>query len=446
MTWMRRLAGTVAVIASLALAGCAGAAPAPTPTETPVAIPATPVGERVSWILDALNAEADTSAAEWESALHPDFVAEVPASDVADLLNTQVRPARPLRVTDYRGSDREAVATVAGTVGDPFDMTVAIDEQGLVTAFVLAPTAADRDPAASVDEVAERLAALGPTVRVLAVRGDQELIVADADAAAPLGSVFKLYVLAAVADAVDAGALSWDDTVTVTDDARSLPSGELQDAPTGTQVSIREAAGKMIALSDNTATDLLIHRVGREAVEAAVGALGTARPDLLTPLPTTREFFALLWGGHDDLVQRWSTGDQAERRAVLAELDARPFEVGLDDIDERPGWTEGIEWFASARDVAAALEGLHARAGEDSAIAEILGENRGISIDPGTWPEVAFKGGSSPGVVAGSWRAQDAEGIPLTVVVLASDESPAVVSDATRELFALVEDLFAALG
>jgi beta-lactamase class A len=78
----------------------------------------------------------------------------------------------------------------------------------------------------------------------------------------------KLYVLHALGDAVAAGKLSWDQPLTVTAQLKSLPSGVLQYEPEGTQISVLDAAAKMISISDNTAADMLIHLVGRSAVEA----------------------------------------------------------------------------------------------------------------------------------------------------------------------------------
>src|SRR5690606_27330832 len=104
--------------------------------------------------------------------------------------------------------------------------------------------------------------------------GGEAMLDIDSADAAPTASVFKMYVLYAVAQAIEAGTLTWSEQLEITDDVRSLPSGELQNEPAGTLVTVREAAEKMIAISDNTATDMLIKRLGREQVEAAVAAAG----------------------------------------------------------------------------------------------------------------------------------------------------------------------------
>jgi len=443
----RRVRGSAALAAlALLLVGCAPTEPAPPaspPAASAVAIPETAVGEMTQWILGEMNGESESAAADWAERLHADFTAEVSADEVAALINRQIRPARPLTPLAYRGDEGHAVTTIAGALGDPFDLDLTVDDGGLIVGLWLGPVQPSHTPAASMDEIRDRLAALPGAVRALITLDGEVLYQRAPDAAAPIGSMFKLYVLAAVADAVAAGTVSWDDTLTVTADVRSLPSGELQDAPEGTEVTVRDATEKMISISDNTATDMLIALVGRDAVEAAVAALGHHEPGTMRPFLTTREAFALLWGRHEDLRTRWTDGDEAARRTVLAELAARPFDIGVDDVDDAPGWAAGIEWFATAHDIAAAHAGLSVRAESMPQIAEILAVNPGVGVDAARWPVVAFKGGSSPGAVSGSWRAVDADGRVLMMTLLLSDEDAAAVTDAQPELFGLAADVFA---
>jgi beta-lactamase class A len=86
--------------------------------------------------------------------------------------------------------------------------------------------------------------------------------------ARPLASMFKLFVLGALAHQVAVGRVSWNQELTVTDALKSGGSGSLQDVPAGTRVSVQQTALKMISVSDNTAADMLIHLVGRSAVQA----------------------------------------------------------------------------------------------------------------------------------------------------------------------------------
>ncbi len=122
---------------------------------------------------------------------------------------------------------------------------------------------------------------------------------------APLGSAFKLYVLDALARAVAAGKVSWDQPLTVTSQVKSLPSGVLQDDPDGTRVSVRQVAAGMISISDNTAANMLIALLGRHAVEAATRASGMADPALDVPFLTTRELFVLKLHDWPKLAKRY---------------------------------------------------------------------------------------------------------------------------------------------
>lgn len=251
-----------------------------------------------------------------------------------------------------------------------------------------------------------------------------------ADEPAPLGSMFKLYVLLAVSHAVDEGTLSWDTTLTVEDYNRSLPSGTLQEEPNGTAVSVREAATQMIEISDNTATDMLIQELGRDAIEDAVKQSGHHDPELLLPFPTTREMFLLGWGDPEDL-DTWQTGTPQEQRALLDQLARQPLDPHDIAVGGDPLWDKGVEWFASAYDVAAVHQALQDQ--QDPVVREILSQNHGL--EQHVWDYVAFKGGSSPGVVSGSWFVEDGTGDSYVVVLQGSTTDAAGISADSQALF-----------
>ncbi|GAA4476369.1 hypothetical protein GCM10023190_13710 [Enteractinococcus fodinae] len=256
-----------------------------------------------------------------------------------------------------------------------------------------------------------------------------------ADEPAPLGSMFKLYVLYAVAQAIEAGELSWDTVLTVSEHNRSLPSGELQDEPAGTTVTVHDAATKMIQISDNTATDMLIQQLGREAIEAAVRDAGHHDPELMAPFPSTREFFQIGWSDPAYL-ETWSDGTKEEQRDLLDELEQQPIDEYDVAVGGDPVWPQGVEWFASAEDVAAVHRALHEH--PDPTIRTILGGQSGAEQEK--WDYVAFKGGSSPGVLTGSWFIENGPGEQYVVVLQAATDDPAGISATTqREFFDLAD-------
>ena len=70
-------------------------------------------------------------------------------------------------------------------------------------------------------------------------------------------------------------------------------------------------------------------------------------------------------------------------------------------------------------------------------VREILARNPGVPAD--SWDYVAFKGGSSPGVLAGSWLVADAQGTQYVVVVQAASEDALAMAANQNELFVLWE-------
>ncbi len=219
----------------------------------------------------------------------------------------------------------------------------------------------------------------------------------------PIGSAFKLWVLGALAEEVDAGRASWDSTLPIYDSLKSLPSGTMQSHPGGLRHTLREYAGAMIRVSDNTATDHLIARLGRERVESFMETV-TDHPGVNRPMLTTRDMFALKIGGAPGLLDEYAEADEPARRA-LVEPGGRVFRTGPSLLSAtmwtRPIAPQRVEWFASCHDLCRAmmrLRELEQRPGL-APVGEILRANPGLPYDRAVWKSVGFKGGSEPGVM-----------------------------------------------
>jgi beta-lactamase class A len=285
----------------------------------------------------------------------------------------------------------------------------------------------------SWEEFEDALADTGAEVSILATREDdgswETVHATSAQELRPLGSSFKLYVLGAVQQAVLHGNVSWSDEVTVTDDLRSLPTGELQDEPEGTTVTVSTAAEKMISISDNTATEMLIDLVGRDAVEDTVAAMGHDEPAVLQPFLTTREFFQLGWSD-PGLRETWREASARQRYAILDNLPGGKLDVEPDDVTD-PVWPFDVQWSATSADITAAHRVLQDLAAEDDTgtVRDLLALNRGVSIDADAWPYVAFKGGSAPGVFTLTWYAEDPDGVAHTFVFQLRADDPGMLAD-----------------
>ena len=78
----------------------------------------------------------------------------------------------------------------------------------------------------------------------------------------PTASIIKLPILIALFQDVDAGKIDLNEMLTMTRDVMVGGSGDMQDMPRGSQFSVLETATKMIVISDNTATNMIIKRMG----------------------------------------------------------------------------------------------------------------------------------------------------------------------------------------
>jgi beta-lactamase class A len=78
----------------------------------------------------------------------------------------------------------------------------------------------------------------------------------------PAASTIKLPILIAFYQDLDAGKVSLDEILVMRRNLVTGGSGEMQDEPVGTKFSVRNTVTKMITISDNTATNMIIDRLG----------------------------------------------------------------------------------------------------------------------------------------------------------------------------------------
>ncbi|MEG3179205.1 serine hydrolase [Sphingomonas sp. LT1P40] len=261
----------------------------------------------------------------------------------------------------------------------------------------------------SVEKVEADLRALpGTTAFGIYALGDAATPVSElrGDQPMPIGSAFKLWVLAEAARQVNSGARKWSDIVTL--GPRSLPSGVTQSWPKDAPVTLHTLATLMISISDNTATDTLLTALGRERVDAMVTATGVANPAATLPVLTTIEAFRLKSSGNADIAAAWKAAGADGRRRLLRDNATRLGKTQVDPaiFGDKPVGPD-VEWFASARDEAAVLNWLRTRGGQRAL--DILAVNPGLPSAT-QFDYAGFKGGSEPGVIFGSWLVRTKQG------------------------------------
>ena len=87
-------------------------------------------------------------------------------------------------------------------------------------------------------------------------------------------SVIKLPILVHVALCVHEGSVSWDEKLALTDAEKVDGSGVLTQLTAGLELSLRDVCTLMTVVSDNTGTNMVIERVGAEAINSRMRGLG----------------------------------------------------------------------------------------------------------------------------------------------------------------------------
>lgn len=78
-------------------------------------------------------------------------------------------------------------------------------------------------------------------------------------------STIKFPILIALFQEIDAGRIKLNESLVMRGDLMTGGSGDMQYKPTGTRFNLLETATKMITISDNTATNMIIDRLGGKA-------------------------------------------------------------------------------------------------------------------------------------------------------------------------------------
>jgi beta-lactamase class A len=384
----------------------------PQPARTGRASPALRAGgERV---VALLKGEAQPSAI-----FTPAFLAQVPEAQIRGVIaqfTAQYGAVRGLEGVD-------AATAEAGIIHIRYEralvhMQLAIEPAPPHLVQGLQLTGADMAGDTMEAVLAELRALPGQVSFAVARLGDGAPVLTSSlgpERALAIGSTYKLFILAELSRQVRAGQRRWSDVVPV--DRRSLAGGIIGGLPQGAPVTLHTLASLMISISDNSATDILLHNLGRENVERMMAAMGVSDPARNRPLLSTLEL-GLLKTAPATSLALWQQADEATRRQLLAnEYAARdPSRINIGLFAGNPLRIDSVEWFASAADLAKVMDWLRRNA-DDSARAI-------LAINPGLPPQAreaqayaGFKGGSEPGVAnltylvrtqAGAWYAVSA--------------------------------------
>jgi beta-lactamase class A len=415
------------------------------------------VGRQLTWFLRAvadLPWSRQVIQAHFPSGVGVDEVNSVVEQSLAAWGASAPSPAASLTglLWQDRTRDPGSLLAVAAFGRVRLTVSISVDGAGLISGLQLGPYLS------SWAQVDRELAALAPQASLLAARvspGGRCTPVHQvaASAARPLASMYKLFVLGALARQIAAGRISWNQELTVTNALRSIGGGpgSLNEVPAGTRVPVRQVAATMIALSDATATEMLVHLVGRSAVEAQFRQWSN-HAALNVPFLTGREALQMKLLHYPELADQYLRLAPGHRAAFLASsVDPLPFSPAqvqeeLAQHATEPRDVDTIGWFASPDDICRAFAGLQQLAAQPrlAPLGPILSANNGgLGLDPARWPTIWHKGGNEGGVLTAGYLATNSKGQTVVVTVMLSNPAAELpLSSAAPGLAAIARAAF----
>jgi beta-lactamase class A len=306
--------------------------------------------------------------AEWFA---PGFLAQVPIEKVREIIMVLKSEFGNYQKIQQNGQNYLVVLS-----RNSIPTKIVLNQKGQIAALLFQPPSAK-----SLEDALTQLQSLPGKVSFLVKEGKSTLAELNSTTPLAVGSAFKLAVLKELQSQINSGKFSWKDVVLLQPEWKSLPSGILQTWANESPLTIQTLATLMISFSDNTATDGLIHLIGREAIEPIAPR---NRPFL-----TTREFFILKSSQNRDLLERYRNSNETQRRAILAEVKQLPLPEVNEFLGNAPIALD-VEWLLTTEELCELMS--------EVAPLPVMSVNPGVA-NVNDWKRIAFKGGSESGVI-----------------------------------------------
>lgn len=428
-------------------------------------LPDYPSTRQLAWVLAQLAA-ADTTTTE----INAHFTAQALATTTAAQWRAQLqawRNASPsAMVVDLVAATPIAVTALIGTPGTPatgryLTLQTTYASGGLISSLAAPAYPLNASPQYAADQsltmaqAADKFLTLSPANSVLIARiqDNQCTAIEQRGGGTPraTGSIFKHWVLGALAQAMKDGVVGTNAFVTLTA-AETVRGSSLAAEPVGTAFPLQDMATLMMGNSDNTATDHLHELVGRTRLEQSLAQFGNANPLLLTPFLSVNEQFNLFSGVTLSQAQSYASGSETFQRDFLNSV-LVPLGPVSGSQQHTPIFLNG-SWQASPMDVCAVFAGMRRFNDQSPAfqlIDKALGSQAAQLFVRDRWQRVWYKGGSlatSAGmlVLTHSWMLESDSRGTFVVVAMANNPSPGIdqfqVQSVTSRLLQLVDQAY----
>lgn len=316
-------------------------------------------------------------------------------------------PCNSIRVTDQRSAYQVfAEGTTSSGWLLPFTLTVETTPPHKIAGLFVRPPV---KPTVDINSVVDEFKGLPGSASLMVADLSSGITLATHNSAErmPIGSTFKLYVLGSLLTSMH----KWEEVTFIDSSLYSLPSGVLQTWPHGSPITLHTLACQMISISDNTATDHLLHVLGQKAVQRHQAIMGHSAPEVNDPFLSTREMFLLKYSDQGAQAHAYARADVAERHAILDHV-RDTFSLADMSLSSSPVLPDSVEWFASTAEVVRALDWFRiaSTTQEGKTALDILEINPGLQLDRTKWKRICYKGGSEPGLINMSYLLQNNEG------------------------------------
>jgi hypothetical protein len=266
-----------------------------------------------------------------------------------------------------------------------------------------------------------------------------------------ISSASRLFIHAALVDAIEKKDLSWLDELAIDDAKKSLPPGIMQNDEAGTKHSLASFADRMIALNDHTAADHLFHHLTRDRIERAAKAHCESP---IAPFLSTREHFQLRLPPDRELLAEFVEADEDARRTLLKDkVSAVLLNIGEQNLWDKPLVLQEVGWHASAWDMASAMASLHLAANRYDAassstnakptnpISAPFTKFSAVRLNRGHWTNAWYIGGGEPGVLSMNWLLTRNDGRLYALSITWNNPKDVLEEDRLQELAGVGLDL-----
>jgi beta-lactamase class A len=133
----------------------------------------------------------------------------------------------------------------------------------------------------------------------------------------PTASTIKLPIMIELFAEAEAGKLDWNQKLTLTEQDKTPGSGVLTEFSGGDAFPIRDLMHLMIVVSDNTATNLILERIGGNAVNARMARLGLRQTAVMRKIMQGNKISGITDEGSKPGNAQWGTGRSCPHDMVI---------------------------------------------------------------------------------------------------------------------------------